>query len=317
MGKKKQKSKKRSKITKVKNFVILLVGLAIVITAGIVIGLNNSGFREAEITLDKSYNELFTDSERRRRLGDEPLSSYVTDATVGYQNVDGTTSLYVYAAPVNILKNDQYEMKDTRIINLQDEGLRQQGFVYTVANNNVIPYYPKELSESSGVRLSKDFYYDFGVSLSKPAPARYAEKPNFIGDKKKMVTYKDAAGSGVDVSFYPSLIGTDSEIQFNKRPRTNKLSFWLKLSDSGLDISKEQGGYLVIHKKDTEATIDGAPEKSIVAVIQPPCLKIQTTRSITTMPSIAARFRTGITALNLPLMKRACRKMPPRTFHGK
>ena len=249
---------------------IFASAVLLAISAFIILAYANSGFKEIPIELDDDYNELFSEEEVHQHLGDKPLSSYLTDATVAYKNIDGSTSLYVYSSPINIMRGDQYEMIDTRIINVRDDALRQQGFVYTVVNNNVVPYYPKELSESSGIRLSKDFYYNFGPDLFDASYAECLDKNNFLDEKKKMVTYEN---SGIEMSFYPSAIGTNCEIKFVKKPESNKMSFWLEIPDTGLSVSKEQGGYLVIHKAGTEATIDGAPEKSIVAVIQPPLLK--------------------------------------------
>ena len=233
----------------------------------------NSDFHETTITLDSNYNELFSSSELGQHTNSTPVSNYQTDSSVAYKNDDGTTSLYVYSAPVNFLRNSQYVMIDTRIKNIQDDAFKQNGFVYTVSNNDIIPYYPEKLSASSGVRLSKDFYYDFGLNTSKAIPAKYTEKSNFIGDQKKMITYSNAAGNGIDVNFYPSSLGTNCEISFSKKPKTNAVSFWLRLSDPNLAISKEPGGYLVIYTTGAATRVDGAPEKNIVAVIQPPLLK--------------------------------------------
>ena len=100
--------------------------------------------RKSKSSSTPDYNELFSKEEVLAAGPREALPEYATDVTIGYRNPDGTKSLYVFASPIRYKNPDgQWSLIDSRIVNLRDEELRDQGYVYTIANSDVKSYFPK------------------------------------------------------------------------------------------------------------------------------------------------------------------------------
>lgn len=215
------------------------------------------------IALDPDYQELFT--EEQIKAHKMHLPEYDTDTTIGYLNQDGTKSLYVYAVPIQY-KNESagWVQIDTRLATLEDADLLAQGFAYTVAANDIVPLFPQELSQESGIRLSTDIVYTFGVDTDRPVRGRVRALDNFIGQEKNMVVYDDAFGSGTSARFYPSSLGVNAEISIDEAPSDGKLTMWLQMP-YGTELVETNGGYLTINTLEKEA--------ETLALIQKPLLK--------------------------------------------
>ena len=144
-----------------------------------------AGWKEVKIQLDPDYNELFSKEEVLAAGPREALPEYATDVTIGYRNPDGTKSLYVFASPIRYKNPDgQWSLIDSRIVNLRDEELRDQGYVYTIANSDVKSYFPKKATEEAGIRINRALQMDFGFLGGKEATPRLQTRPDFIGQEK-------------------------------------------------------------------------------------------------------------------------------------
>ena len=111
-----------------KNIVWISLGVAAAAGTGILLGGWLGGWKEVKIQLDPDYNELFSKEEVLAAGPREALPEYATDVTIGYRNPDGTKSLYVFASPIRYKNPDgQWSLIDSRIVNLRDEELRDQG----------------------------------------------------------------------------------------------------------------------------------------------------------------------------------------------
>ena len=142
---------------------------------------------------------------------------------------------------------------------------KAQGYKYTVADNNIKVYYPKELSRQKGIQIENTNAYEFGLYTEEVIQPEYVIKDNFIHCEKPMILYKDAIDKQCDVFFYPSSIGTNCEITFNRKPISNEINFWFKSEDE-IKLKKEPGGYISLSKTINQKNI-------IVGVIQPPLLE--------------------------------------------
>ena len=144
-----------------KNIVWISLGVAAAAGTAILLGGWLAGWKEVKIQLDPDYNELFSKEEVLAAGPREALPEYATDVTIGYRNPDGTKSLYVFASPIRYKNPDgQWSLIDSRIVNLRDEELRDQGYVYTIANSDVKSYFPKKATEEAGIRINRALQMD-------------------------------------------------------------------------------------------------------------------------------------------------------------
>ena len=253
---------------------VLIAAISIVISSckkeskEINIGVNsdNVEFKEVNINLNPDYNELFTKEEMKNYSSAIP--QYTTDVSVGFKNKDGTNSLYVFSSPINFIKNNQFSLIDTRIKNVNDIDMRNKGYIYTIANSDIVSFYPKLLSKDCGIKIKKDSEYEFGI-LNETFP-KYLNQNNFIDEEKNMLKYEDAFGDKIDMYVYPSSLGSNCEILFNKNTVSNVLTYWLKIPE-GLYVNIEPGGYLVLNKDKVDDK--GNKTTDILGVIQKPLLK--------------------------------------------
>lgn len=244
-----------------KNKVFKITGIiigTIIILIIIALLYNYGKYREVDITLSDDYVEYFISHKKdSRKLIDE----YTTDVSVCYQNTDGTKSLYVFSKPINYLNSIYgiYVPIDTRIKNVTDSQKRNENYIYTIASNNIKPYYPKEMYKGKGVLIESDmFSYEFYPNENQKTKSQYTEISNFISEDKKVIFY-DYKQYGL--SFYPSSLGSNIEIDF-KKP-TNTISFIVPKIE-GYELIKQPGGYLTFVNKQGE----------IFGIIQKPLLKV-------------------------------------------
>jgi len=217
-----------------------------------------------KITLAPAYQELFTEEQAKAHR--MHLPEYDTDTTIGYLNQDGTKSLYIYAAPIRYQSaNGTWVDIDTRLANVEDAALLDEGYVYTAAASDIVPLFPKTLSGESGIRLSKNITCTFGVDSDHEIESRVRKERNFIGEKKTMVSYNGAFGDGTSARFYPSSLGVNGEVAIRKDQPDGKLVMWLQMPDNQAKLEMTKGGYLVMSAL--------GKNKDILAVIQKPLLR--------------------------------------------
>ncbi len=254
-----------------KNIVWISLGVAAAAGTAILLGGWLAGWKEVKIQLDPDYNELFSKEEVLAAGPREALPEYATDVTIGYRNPDGTKSLYVFASPIRYKNPDgQWSLIDSRIVNLRDEELRDQGYVYTIANSDVKSYFPKKATEEAGIRINRALQMDFGFLGGKETTPRLQTRPDFIGQEKTMLLYKGAVPDG-DAWVYPTSSGVNCELQLREKPENSEISFWFQLHDKSVRVQKSPGGYLTLVKNKTGA--DGKSVKDILGVIQKPLLR--------------------------------------------
>ena len=123
-----------------KKFIMLLTTL--ILLASFLLGcfvIYHLSWREKTITLDTNYLELLTTEEAKDKKS--LLLDYCSENTIGYLNNDGTKSLYIYSSPINFRdENNKLITIDTRIKNVSQKTKREQGYIYTVNKNDIIPF---------------------------------------------------------------------------------------------------------------------------------------------------------------------------------
>ncbi len=227
--------------------------------------MTSPSVNEFVFDLDDDYDELFSKEELVSKGHKNILPEFITDTSICYLNNDGTKTVYIYAAPIRFIGEDgQLSMIDTRITNTKDLSMRENGYIYTVANNDIKTFFPKETSTQVGVKLKREFEYEFGFFTNEKIRSKCGKQLNFIGKEKNMITYTNAFGQNTQLNLYPSSIGCNAEIIFNDEPTNNEFSYWLKIYDNTISLLKSPGDYFTLINKNT---------KEIFGVIQRPLLK--------------------------------------------
>lgn len=212
-----------------------------------------------KINLDSGYDPYLKEDYL------EKIDDYQSEVTRAYKNKDGTVSVCFYSIPVNY-SNSIGKLKeiDTRIKNTVNENDIKDGYAYTVAENNIIPLFPKKLTGSRGIKLiHNEFEYDIGLSNIKSETVKYKENcENFIGNKVNALRY-ESSQKEIGIQVYPSLVGFNCELDVSSQAGIDhsKLTMWLK-TDPLIEVNKEQGGYLTLRSNN-----------DIVGVIQAPIVK--------------------------------------------
>lgn len=227
--------------------------------------------REVKIILDKEGGEIFTQQQLTERGHIRELPEYNTNVSVGYENSDGTKTLYIFSSPYKY-KNSLGQLKniDTRIISITDEKMRNNGYIYAVKDSDIISLFPRELSKETGICLYQTSKYKFFFDNGSPSCAQYITKQNFIGEEKNMILYDNICGENTSGFFYPSSTGINCEITFGEKYSNSALKVVIELEDGNLKMRKDKGGYIVLY--DTRK-IDGSGVNDIYGVIKTPLLK--------------------------------------------
>ncbi|MDP4119600.1 MAG: hypothetical protein Q8876_00880 [Bacillota bacterium] len=231
--------------------------------------LNN--FQETKIHLCDTYFDPFTGDESPNTNKLKILPQYSSEVSTGYSNNDGTVTLDVYSNPIRFINsNNQLQDIDTRITNVDDQSMRDAGYVYTIASDDIQSFYPKSLQ--TGILIKKnDFNYTFGINQSNEILAQYVNKENIVNNKINMIEYKNAFSQNSKFDLYPSNLGTNSEIILDKKPNSNEMNFWLNADNC--NVSLEEGGYISMKTDQVVQAGLGYTTNQVIGIIQAPLLK--------------------------------------------
>lgn len=221
-----------------------------------------------KITLDTNYVDFISEETFLSKGHLYVLPEYNTDISVAYQNENGTKTLYIFAVPIRYISEEgQLVTIDTRIKNIEDQALKEQGYLYTIARSDINTYYPKDVKK--GILIDGKYTYNISIDAKKAAPAQYKEKINFINQPKKMISYKNVFGSETYFDLYPSSLGTNAEIILESEPKSNTLIMKLEANDCFINV--EASGYITLNKLKTDESGNNIAE--VVGLIQAPLLK--------------------------------------------
>lgn len=216
------------------------------------------------IEYETIYNEFISDNTVEERGHVSLIPELMSEVSIGYNNVDGSKTLYVFAQPINYINEFmQWVPINTDIKNVDEVRMSDMGYGYTIAASDIKPYYPNILSHDLGIKLQKNVY-QFGVLSDDEFVVEYTEKDNFIGSRRNMLVYRGAV-SGSDMYVYPSTLGTNVEVEIKQAFAKNQFQLWVEIGE-GMNIVKQPGGYLTI-----EQTIND--ETNVLGVIQKPLIK--------------------------------------------
>lgn len=225
--------------------ILLIVTLIINITACGKFKDNN----DAKIIENLIHNNLASHEKR--------LLEYETPYTLCYQNQDGSVSLYIFPSPISYKNEDgNQSLIDASLKNVEDDYLKEGGYVLQTASGSTLSYYPEKLSSAPIVIISENKELSFNV------------EEKYRGNKYVQSTYRDLLGvyhdsisylnnNTYEIEYIPTSTGTTVAITFKERPTDNKLSFY---------IDDQEGTTLSIKNKIT--TIVNNSDLSLIGTIK-------------------------------------------------
>jgi len=231
---------------------------------------SKGSYKMAIINNELDYLDFISAEELKKNNFVSMNHSYDTDVSTAFLTKDGNIVIYVYSVPIRFWnENGKMLDIDSRICETIDNN-KNNGYAYTIANSDIKPYYPENLSTEKGVLLvGNNVSYDFGISgIDSEISAKYVEATNFISEETNMVLYQNAIESKSNVFLYPSPLGTNCEIHIEHRIEKSP-KFWVS-TDATAKL--EDGGYITLTKNNES----NKPE--IVGLIQSPIIKEGTQR---------------------------------------
>lgn len=210
------------------------------------------------------HNEYLSKEEINARGHVSIAYEYVSEVSMGYNNADGSKTLYVYAQPVNYINESmEWAPIQTAIKEVDETRMLEMGYRYTIKASDIRTYYPEVMTPNLGIKLQKNLF-DFGAVSGNTFDSEHIQKNNFIGNNRDMILYRDAI-DGADMYVYPSNLGTNAEIEIDQPFAKNQFQLWVEIGDD-MTIVRQPGGYLTIETKENDKSV-------ILGVIQKPLLK--------------------------------------------
>lgn len=189
---------------------ILAYGLA----AMVMVGMPGCGKKEQAAYTQASP---LTEREMEERGHEERLKEYGGENVAAYRNADGTTTLYVYAAPI--------EGADTA---LRDGGQGENG--YFADGTFTRKTLPSRLGEEKGISVvDGNGGYLTLLSAQGEFEGVKTTRKTIFGREKEAVCYEDVFGEGVDLYCYPTTLGINTEIVLPKYEGTNTFRLKVRL----------------------------------------------------------------------------------------
>lgn len=158
-----------------------------------------------------------TDGDMEQRGHTEKLKAYAGENTAAYRNGDGTTTLYVYAAPV-----------EAAYTALRDGGQEEGSYFAdgTFTRKNL----PSRLGEEKGISVvdGNGGYLTLLSAQGEFGGVKTTRKTVF-GQEKEAVRYEGVFGEGVDLYCYPTTLGINTEIVLPQYDGTNTFRMKVRL----------------------------------------------------------------------------------------
>lgn len=225
-------------------------------------------FEETQIHLD-ALSDANLPAEAGREKGHIQIDrALCSEYSIGYQNQDGTRTLYLYSTPIHYQTSDGLRMIDARIRNTIDSIDRSQGYVYTVNQSDIKAFFHHTMGPQGGIRLKKGTTeLIFTTADGKQLPGTYGESVDFIGQSRAMIRY-DA--DSFRLKAYPTTVGANCEVDLNAHAEHDFL-LRLNVISGDVKVQKQPGGYWTLYQTQRDET--GKRSREILGVIQPPLLR--------------------------------------------
>lgn len=223
--------------------------------------------REKDISLKYPYYEYLNYVNNSEDFI-APIDKYMSEISTAYMNSDGSITLLIYATPIRYIRDGELIDIDTRICSTRNQNWTNKGYKYTVANNDIMSYYPQKLDYTNGVVIERNE----NISVIFDAynrKAKYIKNCDVISKNRDVILYENITDTNIFV--YPTSLGTNFEFEVLDS-KMSCITFEIDLGkDSNMYLRKSPGNYLVIEK--TNIKENGEKDKEIIGLIQTPIIK--------------------------------------------
>ena len=138
-------------------------------------------------------------------------------------NEDDTATLYYFEEPVKFIdENNRVKDKSNQLYSAFDEPQFALEYSYFNKDNDIRTYFPKELSQDSGILLTTGEEH---INLS-PVTAAQSMGVKTDSGSGDMMSYRDAFGTGTRLEYTPTFAGFKEEIVLSEYTH-NEFSFLL------------------------------------------------------------------------------------------
>ena len=164
------------------------------------------------------------------------MHEFDTAYTIGFQNSDGTYSMYVFAAPIQFRTATGYEIIDNTVVESEKEN-----FAFENKANHVKAFFPNRISDPFRVELENRY---LEMIFQQDAEGFLEARPiiftNMHGDNVSAVIYE---GEDMDIVLYPTRAGIKSEVILRSSLERGELAF--QVSSSSPMRQNRQNGYVL------------------------------------------------------------------------
>ncbi len=174
------------------------------------------------------------------------IAKFDSPYTAGYQNEDGSFSLYIFSAPVQYKAGyKKYAPIDNSLISSDLEG-----YVFENKANSIKVYFPQDLSGEFLLKRDKKSF-SFRIKEAKPLTCKKIDYTNMYGDIVQAVLYEDA---NMDYVFYPVNTGIKMELVLKDATTSDKYQFEILSSEKKI-LSEVNDKYVVFKKGDAPKAV--------------------------------------------------------------
>lgn len=201
------------------------------------------------------YNDSIASHEKR-------LFEYETPYTLCYQNQDGSISLYLFPSPISY-KDEQGNpiMIDTSLVNVEDKGLEDIGYVFQTNSKSIISYYPKQLS--LGPIVIKNGTTELSINAEEKYQGDMYVKSTYLD---LLGTYHDSIsyinGNSYKIEYVPTSTGTTVNITLKEKPIDNKFSFFI---DNQQNVTLSKKDKIITIVRDSDQGLVGSITQSFLS----------------------------------------------------
>lgn len=249
----------RRKSAKMKRFVGVLMSIVILLLSFYGCGGDNS-------TKLEDYYSIISKEQMERNGHKKVIEKYCTGTSVGFENIDGTRTLYVYSSPISY-RNDEDEMLHVIDLTLKEINSSDE-YRYTVEDSDILPYFPAVLDRNHSVAVEKNLKVNLMFDNDFYSEGTKSICSNFIQEEKEAITYKDAVFDGAVLNLFPTNVGINFELCFAEKPKTYYFDFWIQLSKDYAYLEQMPAGYIAVLDNRVEAS-----PGNVLGVIQAPMIK--------------------------------------------
>lgn len=158
--------------------------------------------------------------------------------TLVFQNSDGTNTMYTYGCDVKYVDEKGIVQDKSNILSTSiDNSTLASSYAYVNSKNNIKTYFPKTLTEATGITVKADSYT---LSMAPKNAFPSAAKCQNEGSANNAVTYKGAFNNTSAVCYTPLFTGFKEDIILFAAPPSSSFSFLVNTDGLFLELYEDR-----------------------------------------------------------------------------